>query len=182
MATPLVVVMLGIAFGGGLTQVSPASQAAVDVHVKEERGIYTVDATFPVSRPPAVVLAVLTDYEQIPRFMPDVKKSVVQERTTSGAVVEQEALSKFMMFSKRVHLRLEVQEDQRAIRFRDTCGRSFTQYEGQWTLADDRGQTSVRYQLTAKPSFDVPEFILKRLLRRDAAEMIQRLQREIAQR
>jgi len=37
----------------------------------------------------------------------------------------------------------------------------------------------VRYELTAKPSFDVPAFLLKRLLQRDAREMIRRLQNEM---
>ena len=181
MTTPLVVVMLGIAFTAGLADSRPARGQA-DVQVRENHGVYTVDATFPVSQPPAAVLAVLTDYEQIPRYMPDVRKSIVHERTASGAVVEQEAVSKVMLFSKRVHLVLDVQEAARTIRFRDTCGRSFSQYEGLWTLAEDRAGTSVRYQLTAKPSFDVPEFLLKRLLRRDATEMIERLQREIERR
>jgi len=35
------------------------------------------------------------------------------------------------------------------------------------------------YELTAEPSFDVPGFVAKRLLRRDSARMIERLRREI---
>jgi hypothetical protein len=38
------------------------------------------------------------------------------------------------------------------------------------------------YTLTAQPSFDVPEFILKRLLTRDSGEMIEGLRREMAAR
>ena len=36
--------------------------------------------------------------------------------------------------------------------------------------------------LTAQPSFEVPQFLLKRLLKRDSGEMIDGLRREIAAR
>ena len=64
-------------------------------------------ARFLVDQPPSVVLAVLTDYEHIPRFMPDVRTSIVRSEAIGRAVVEQEAVSGVMMFSKRVHLVLE---------------------------------------------------------------------------
>jgi hypothetical protein len=107
---------------------------------------------------------------------------VVHERTLNGAVVEQEAVSRLMMFSKRVHLMLEIVEGSGTLRFRDRCGRSFARYEGQWRADARNGGTVITYELTAQPSFDVPEFILKRLLKRDSAEMVQQLQREIAAR
>lgn len=154
--------------------------AAPRVTVNEDRGVYSVTARFEVAHTPAVAFAVLTDYEQIPRFMPGIKTSVVRERTAGGAVIEQEAVSRFMMFSRRVHLVLEIAEDDHTLRFRDRCGKSFTRYEGQWLVTSLHGKTAITYELTAQPTFDVPEFILKRLLKRDAVEMIEQLQREIA--
>ena len=150
--------------------------------VREEKGVYTVVARFLVDQPPSVALTVLTDYEQIPRFMPDVRTSIVRERGTGWAVVEQEAVSALMMFSKRVHLVLEIVEQPDALIFRDRCARSFVRYEGAWRLSQHDGQTAITYELTAEPSFDVPGWMLKRLLRRDSAQMIERLQLEIAAR
>jgi ribosome-associated toxin RatA of RatAB toxin-antitoxin module len=160
-----------------------ATDAAPVVTVHEEAGIYHVVATFSVSQPAAIAHAVLTDYEQIPRFMPDVRTSTVLERTADGLVVEQEATARMMMFSKRIHLVLVVQEAPGTIRFRDRCAKSFELYDGGWTLTSPQaGGTTIEYVLTAKPSFDVPEFLLKRLLKRDSTEMIRRLQVEIASR
>jgi CheY-like chemotaxis protein len=51
-----------------------------------------------------------------------------------------------------------------------------------WRLSGVGGGTSIVYELTAAPSFDVPEFVLKRLLKRDAAQMIQGLRREMSAR
>jgi hypothetical protein len=59
---------------------------------------------------------------------------------------------------------------------------SFARYEGIWRLSRQDGQTAVTYELAAQPSFGVPGFMLKRLFRRDSAQMIERLQREIARR
>ncbi len=155
---------------------------APDVTVREERGVYSVSARFDVPQTPPVALAVLTDYEAIPRFLPDVKTSIVRERTAVRLVVEQEAVAKMMMFSKRVHLVLEITQEVGVIRFRDRCGGSFIKYEGSWRLVPANGGTTIHYTLTARPSFDVPEFILKRLLKRDAGRMIENLTREMASR
>jgi ribosome-associated toxin RatA of RatAB toxin-antitoxin module len=167
-----------------LMQVSSAvaEQSPGSLTVREEKGVYTVSARFLVDQPPSVALNVLTDYEQIPRFMPDVRTSIVRERGTGWAVVEQEAVSALLMFSKRVHLVLEIVEQPDALIFRNRCARSFAQYEGAWRLSRDHGQTAITYELTAEPSFDIPGWMLKRLLRRDSAQLIERLQREIAAR
>jgi ribosome-associated toxin RatA of RatAB toxin-antitoxin module len=172
--------MLIVALAIVLTTEAPAP----NVTVREERGVYSVSAQFVVPQSPGVVLAVLTDYEQIPRFLPDIKVSIVRERTAGRVVVEQEAVSRMMMFSKRVHLMLEITADgSETLRFRDRCGLSFTQYDGAWRLsAQPGGGTAIVYELTAKPAFDVPEFILRRLLKRDSVQMIDRLAREMAAR
>jgi carbon monoxide dehydrogenase subunit G len=153
-----------------------------DVSVHEAGGIYSVTARFHVAQPPAVVLSVLTDYERIPEFMPGIKTSVVRERGEGRILVEQEAVSRLMLFSKRVHLLLEIEHTTNSLRFRDRCGRSFARYEGAWRLSEQDGRTEIVYELTADPSFEVPEFLLKRLLKRDSAEMIEQLQREISAR
>lgn len=153
-----------------------------EVSVRAERGTYTVTARFEVPQSPAVVLAVLSNYEQIPRFVPDVKTSIVLDRAPGRFTVEQRAVSKFMMFSKQVHLVLEVTETEHAIEFTDRCGQSFKTYQGSWQLERKGAGTVVIYRLTAEPTFDVPEFILKRLLKRDSGQLIQRLRSEFASR
>lgn len=152
------------------------------VSVREEQGVYRVSASFTTPQPAAIAHAVLTDYEQIPRFMPDVRTSRIVERAEAQTVVEQEAVARVLFFSKRVRLVLEVRDDPTTIRFRDRSGESFLRYEGVWTLRQRDGHAVIDYELTARPAFDVPEFLLTRLLRRDADRMIERLQAEIATR
>ena len=168
------------AFAATIVFASPADEPHISVAEKD--GVYRVTASFTVAAPPVTVAAVLTDYERIPQFMPDVKTSQVRSRTDAGLVVEQEAIAKFMMFSKRVHLVLDVNEEGVTIRFRDRCGKSFAIYEGAWRLTSAGAKTTVRYELAAKPTFEVPGFVLKRSLKRDATVMIERLTAEIVAR
>lgn len=178
-----------VAAAVGLSALLSGPVAAADGHdplpqvnVREDRGTYTVTARFEIPQSAAAALAVLSDYEQIPRFMPEIRTSVVLSRSEGHILVEQEAISRFMMFSKKVHLLLDVTQDDSSLRFVDRCGNSFATYHGAWRATTSGGRTTVTYELTAKPAFDVPEFILKRLLKRDSVQMIDRLQREIAAR
>lgn len=153
-----------------------------NIALRQDHGTFTVSARFEVPHAASLAAAVLTDYDQISRFMPDVRKSVVVERAGARTVVEQEAVARMLMFSKRVHLLLEVDQEEALIRFRDRGGRSFKRYEGSWRLADGVGGTTITYELIAQPSFEVPDFILGRLLKRDAKRMIEGLRLEMARR
>lgn len=181
-----IVAVLGLCvvlLGARLTAAATDPALAPQVTVSEAQGTYTVTARFEVPQEPSLVFAVLSDYEQIPKFMPDVRRSTVLERGPGWLLVEQEAMSQFMMFSKKIHLLLEVTEEGHSIRFKDRSGTSFETYVGSWEGTPiNGGGTTITYRLTARPTFDVPEFILKRLLKRDSAEMINRLRVEIASR
>lgn len=150
------------------------------VSVRENSsGAYVVTARFHTSEAPDVARAVLTDYANIPRFMPDVRESEVVERQDGVVRVRQEAVSEYMFFSKRVHLALDVEEGTHTIRFRDRSNRSFDVYEGAWTLVPREDGTELSYELRAKPAFSVPAFVIRKLLNRDARTMLERLRAEI---
>src|SRR4029453_3312487 len=133
-----------------------------------------VAASFVTPQSSAAAQDVLTDYEAIPRFMPDVRTSRIVERRATSIVVEQEAIARVLVFSRRIHLLLEVHAEPGRIRFRDRCGQGFTRYEGMWTLSERDGHAVVTYELVARPGFGVFEFLLTRLLARDADRMIGR--------
>ena len=109
-----------------------------------------------------------------------VRTSRVLEQTDGRVRLEQEAVSKFMMISRTVHLVLDVEESDGAIRFRDDCHKSFVVYDGSWTITPQGSGTELVYELTAKPAFSVPGMVLRKLLDRDAREMIDGLRAEIA--
>ena len=155
---------------------------APTVDVQQANGTYHVTATFVIDETPAEALAVLTDYERIPAFMPTVTRSVILERANGHALIEQEAEPRLLMFSKRVHLLLDITEASDALQFSDRCGKSFSRYSGSWQIASEGTGSRITYRLLAEPAFSVPSFLLNRLLRKDAALMIERLRAEITAR
>jgi ribosome-associated toxin RatA of RatAB toxin-antitoxin module len=171
--------------GLGLSQRATSAATPDDppqVDVLENLGVYHVTARFVVSQPATIAYAVLTDYEQIPRFMPAVQTSKVLERGDGHVIVEQTSVVHVLMFSKRVQLLLDIQETHREIRFQDRCGTSFERYAGAWKIIEEDGGTAITYELVSKPTFAVPGSLLKRLFKRDARTMIEGLRAEMAAR
>jgi ribosome-associated toxin RatA of RatAB toxin-antitoxin module len=166
----------------GATIVAVAAPQEPSISVVKTGGAFVVAAHFNVSAPPSVVRDVLTDYANIPRFMPSVRTSRVVDRQEAIVRVEQEAVSTYMMFSKRFHLLLDVEEGTDMIQFRDVCTSSFARYEGTWTIIADGSDTELSYKLIAEPAFSVPTFVLRKLLDRDARAMIEGLRSEISTR
>jgi hypothetical protein len=152
------------------------------VNVVEKEGTYHVTATFAVPQSIDVVTAVLTDYEQVPKFMPNVRTSVILDREPGRTFIQQEVVAKWFLFSKHVRLLLEVLETPGSIQFKDTSRESFWIYEGGWTLTVHPGHTTIGYVLRARPSFSVPGFLLPRLMKNDADAMIDGLRVEMARR
>lgn len=152
-----------------------------DITVRGDDGTYTVAARFSVAQTLAVARAVLSDYEAIPDIIPDMRSSVVVQRHPH-LLVAQEAVSKFGLFSRTIHLLLEVSVDDHAITFVDRSGQSFTAYHGAWRLEAHDGGTAISYALTARPAFSVPGFLITRVMSRDARVMIERLSRAIVAR
>lgn len=169
------------AFLLGAAAFSPVrAEQGPTVQVQQQDGVFTVAATFDVPHAPAAVLSVLTDYAGIPRIAPDVTRSIVLSRAGGRALVEQEAVSRVLLFSKTVHLVLDVHESTTALTFRDTCGRSFETYEGDWQVVATPGGSRVTYRLRARPAFEVPDFLVRRLMKRDADRLITRLRQAIS--
>ena len=166
----------------GATIVAAAAPQEPSISVLKNGGAFVVAAHFKVPAPSSIVRDVLTDYANIPRFMPSVRTSRVVDRREATVRVEQEAVSTYMFFSKRVHLLLDVEEGTDTIQFRDVCSSSFERYEGTWTITDDGDDTELSYRLTAQPAFSVPTFVLRKLLDRDARAMIEGLRAEISAR
>jgi hypothetical protein len=70
----------------------PDNDGEAEVTVEEADGLYTITARFTVAATPATVLEVLTDYDDLPRFLPNVRASRLVERRGDHALVEQEAV------------------------------------------------------------------------------------------
>ena len=112
---------------------NPASVARVDV--VETRRTLSRDRGLRRHESPQAVIAVLTDYERIPKFMPDMEISRVLERTSAASwwsnrryrdscCSPNACICCWMSSGTRVGFASS-----------DRCGESFAPYEGSWIVS-----------------------------------------------
>lgn len=136
-----------------------ASADDVCLRFQEVKGSYDIAGSFWVQAEPGTVWDVLTDYEHIPKFVGNLKKSHVQEDIGPYHFrLEQEFEGGILFITKRVRVVLDVHEEwYKSIVFTDIHGKDFEFYRGSWRLeTDPAGGLNIHYQLKAKQNFEVP--------------------------
>lgn len=165
---------------------TPGVAAEPEINVKVQQtsdGTYVVDGVFDVGSTSEAVWQVLTDYEGIERFVSSVSRSAIRTRDTGRVLLEQEGVGRAWFFSTRLHVLLDVQEeDRRTISFRDVCGESFKAYEGRWQISAVPGGTRVTYELRAVPSGRQPGFIARTVIRKNVESLLGDVKREVVAR
>jgi hypothetical protein len=101
----------------------------------------------------------LTDYDNLTRFVPDLKRSQVVSRPGEPLVIEQEGVAKvlFVRIPIRVTLAVEVEEGS-VIRFRRLAGNR-AEMAGSYRIEPGDGALLLRYEATLRPDFWVPSWI-----------------------
>jgi len=143
--------------------------APADVVASVTRGTdgLEVEGRFRVAAPPAVVWAVLTDYDAMDRFVSSMKSSHVTSRIDHEVLVQQEAAGSLLFFKRRLRTMLEVHEEPpRLIRFQDVLLKDFERYQGEWRIEDRGREVEVDYHVTARPIAAIPGFIVRGMFER----------------
>lgn len=162
---------------------APLAGAYTPISVQVERvadQAYVVEAAFDLDAPSHIVWEVLTDYEGIGRFVSSIRQSTVKQREPGRVLIEQHGVGRAWIFSMPMHVVLDVREhDQRLLAFRDTCGKSFTSYEGAWGLASAGTGTRVTYHLKAAPTGGQPAALTRAAMRGNVKRLLEEVRNEI---
>jgi len=146
----------------------------------ELSGVYNLEGGFEVDAGPGAVWQVLTDYPDLPRFVPSVRSSVAHVLADGGLVVDQEFEGKAFIFTRDMRVQLTVrQQPEESITFHDLALKDFEVYEGSWRIQPTALGSKVAYFLKAKPREAVPDFIARGAFSGSALEMLRRLRDEI---
>lgn len=112
------------------------------------------------------VWAVLTDYDNLAKFMPHLQKSEVLLREPERLMLRQEGSVGFPLARFKAAATMEVREDPPLmINFRATEG-DYQIYEGRWRLQPTPEGTDLFYEAVIEPSFWVPKWMLTALERK----------------
>ncbi len=162
-----------------------AAAAAPVARVEEQNvdGVYVVHGWFTVGGSLESAWEVLTDYGHLADFVPSMKHSEVIARRADGALVEQAGEGQALWFKRTFHVLLEVREEPLGrIDFRDTSGKDFSLYEGDWELTIEPTETRVDYRLRTRPKGGLPAVMVGPVLRSSLEQMLEQVRAEIARR
>ena len=161
-----------------LPQLTQAQSAEPELSLSASREGEFVKVSASVDLPVDRDLAwsVLTDYEQYPRFVSSLRESRIIARTADGLVVDHKGEFAFLFFSRRIELRLLVNEYPRQSVVAHSMGGDFTEFASRYAL-QPLGVKGVRLVYLARfiPGFSLPPFIgmaaVEYVMRRDFSQL-----------
>ena len=131
-----------------------------------------IQGSVTVPQTPEAVWQVLTDYDHLSEFIPDLRES----RTIAlqpTRLLRQQGNSRWWIFSRRVRVTFQVEETPRKeIRFRAVDG-DFLEHQGVWRLMREGDRTRIVYDAVVQPRFFIPTLIGARLLKAHLAASLQ---------
>jgi ribosome-associated toxin RatA of RatAB toxin-antitoxin module len=162
-ATAVLTLCAGLAQGADKVSVTTAAEGrAVRVHAQ---------AIVHASR--EVIWRTLTDYENLPRFIPGMEKSQVLRRDGNVAVVEQVGRTSFLFFTYPIHVVVRTEEiEPRMLRIRLVSG-NLKQLDSTYRIESVGGGDQkflLRWTAIMDADLPVPLFAAVRLVRMDAQE------------
>jgi len=123
---------------------------------------------------------VMTDYNSLPDFIPDLKVSRVMKKRGNEIIVYQEGESGFLMFKFRVSVTVKIVEHHHhSIEFTKVDG-DFDFFEGEWRVESlSNNETLIVYTLAAKPKFYAPGWVVRAMMKRDIPRRMNALRERI---
>jgi len=137
--------------------------------------VYQIESSGTVAATPAAVWRILTDYNHLADYLPNLKSARVVSRNGDSVIVEQLGTARFLFFRQTIRLLVQVRE-----RAPDRIDVSLIDgdmkvYRASWELSPVAGAAGTRltYNATIVPKFHVPGFVGTDTVRQDVARMME---------
>ncbi len=132
---------------------------------------------------PTWIWGVLTDYDNLHRYIPNLASSRQLWRRANRVALEQVGTQQFcgLRFSARVELELEEDLAGGRLSFQMLSG-DFRRFEGHWQVSQDTGGSTLLYDLTVQGRPGMPIALIEQRLQDDLASNIRGVQQEAQRR
>lgn len=137
----------------------PARAAEITVNTTRSGAIFKVEASAEFKGSLSRAWQVLTDYERLSAFIPDLEMSRVVSRERTGALVEQKGAARLLFFRYPVDVRLAVTEYPYERVVSHSVAGNFRELRSTYTLAMSKGHILLQYSGRMVPDFYVPPLI-----------------------
>jgi ribosome-associated toxin RatA of RatAB toxin-antitoxin module len=153
---------------------TPAVNVSVERVDTDAGRVYQVSARGEVAAKPAAVWRVLTDYDRMAEFVPDLHSTRVLERSGDQAIVEQRGVAHFLFFRREIRLLVQVREQPMSRIDISLVDGDMAVYNCTWRLVPvpETGGTRIVYSGALAPKFYVPAMFGENLIRADVARMM----------
>lgn len=174
----LLFLLLGVAAPVAMAQAPKLELPKLEVSVNrvntEKRHMYEVDATATVAAPLPKVWRILTGYEHMAEFVPDLESCKVLSRDGNEVVIEQFGVARFLFMSKTIHLIVRATEQPMSSIDISLISGDMKHYESRWELipVPETGGTKIVYSGRLVPNFYVPGILGANMIRSDIEHMM----------
>jgi ribosome-associated toxin RatA of RatAB toxin-antitoxin module len=163
-----------------------AASAAEDLYTEVGRSgdRFSVRAQATIDAPAALAWQVLTDYDNLARFVPGLTASAVLLRDANHAMLEQKGEARFLIFTFPIEVRLEVLESPHDWIAARAVGGNLRRMSGRYDLQPRNGALLLRYTGELEPAFDLPPLVgtlaLRGMVEEQFAAMVAEIERRAA--
>lgn len=174
----LVYLLLGVTVPVAMAQAPKLELPKLEVSVNrvdaETRHMYEVDATATVAAPLPKVWRILTGYERMSEFVPDLESCKVLSRNGNEVIIEQFGVARFLFMSKAIHLIVRATEQPMSSIDISLISGDMKHYESKWELipVPETGGTKIVYSGRLLPNFYVPGILGANMIRSDIEHMM----------
>ncbi len=159
-----------------------AEPPRVEIDLRQAGRTFVVDATFTAPVPLAVAWDVLTDFEHMDAFVPNLADSRIVARDGNRLTILQHGVARFGPLAMRF-------ESERLVTLAPPATIQSTQVRGSMekldsttTFAPEGPDTRLTYHVEAIPGALYPDFVARRFLRHEIAEQFDAIVREMVRR
>ncbi|WUR13466.1 SRPBCC family protein [[Empedobacter] haloabium] len=152
----------------------PKLQVSVKRITQDALHMYEVDANGTVQAPLPTVWRILTGYDRMEEFVPDLVSCRVLSRNGNEVIIEQFGTARFLFMSRSIHLIVRATEQPMSSIDIDLISGDMKHYESRWELVPvpETGGTRVIYTGRMMPNFYVPGILGTNIIRGDIERMM----------
>jgi len=158
------------------------ADAVTDVQVVERGEAFVVEVAIVAPVPLVDAWAVLTDFDGMARFVPNLTESDVRERQGNRITVQQKGVARFGPFRfpfdsmREIHL-----TPNEMVRSRQISG-AIRSAQSQTTFVETGGETRIRYRAEIEPGLWMPAFFSLRFIKHEVREQFEAIVGEMMRR
>ena len=164
-----------------LVAARPASGETL-TEVERVGEVIRITASTSVAVDPHLAWTVLTDYDHLAEFIPDMRSSRIISGPEGPLKVEQKGETGFLVWTFPVEVVLQLQEDpEQLITFKSVSG-NVKNMEGVWRVVEAGEGVTVQYSATMETDFWVPPLIGPAIIENDVRRKVEGLAHEMTRR